>query len=73
MTQQQMQQLNCLKPACVNVVASAMTKGTFTTRASVFASNVFPVLTVKIKYKFQDQSHGMQAGTHAKGKKCEKT
>ena len=32
------------KPACVNEVASAMTKGTFTTRASVFASNVFPVL-----------------------------
>ena len=30
-------------PTCVNVVASAMTKGTLTNRASVFASNVFPV------------------------------
>lgn len=28
--------------AWVNVVASAITKGTFTNRASVFASNVFP-------------------------------
>lgn len=30
--------------ACVKVVASAITKGTFTNRANVFASNVFPVL-----------------------------
>lgn len=30
--------------ACVNVVASAMANGTFTTRASVFASKVFPIL-----------------------------
>lgn len=28
----------------VSVVASAMTNGTFTKRAKVFASNVFPVL-----------------------------
>lgn len=30
--------------ACVKVVASVMTNGTFTKRASVFASKVFPVL-----------------------------
>lgn len=35
------------KLACVNVVASAMINGTLTMRASVFASNVFPVLSVK--------------------------
>lgn len=34
--------------ACVNVVASAMANGTLTTRARVFASKVFPILTVKI-------------------------
>lgn len=34
--------------ACVNVVASAMANGTFTTRARVFASKVFPILTVKV-------------------------
>lgn len=45
----QMQGLNRSKPACVSDVASAITKGTFTTRASVFASSVFPVLTVKTK------------------------
>lgn len=35
--------------ACVNVVASAMANGTFTTRARVFASKVFPILTIKVK------------------------
>lgn len=34
--------------ACVNVVASAMANGTLTTRARVFASKVFPILTVKV-------------------------
>ena len=29
-------------PACVNVVASAMANGTFTSLASVFARSVFP-------------------------------
>lgn len=36
-----------VKLACVKVVASAMANGTLTTRASVFASNVFPVLKDK--------------------------
>lgn len=40
------------RPTCVNVVASAMTKGTFTNRANVFASNVFPVFT-KCKLEMQ--------------------
>lgn len=31
-----------------------MTNGTFTTRASVFASNVFPVLTVKSEKYMSD-------------------
>lgn len=34
--------------ACVSVVASAITNGTFTKRASVFASSVFPALTDNI-------------------------
>lgn len=34
--------------ACVSVVASEITKGTFTKRAKVFASNVFPVLEINI-------------------------
>lgn len=41
------------RPTCVNVVASAMTKGTFTNRANVFASNVFPVFTIcKLEMQF---------------------
>lgn len=32
-----------IKPACVSDVASARTQGTFTIRARVLASNVFPV------------------------------
>jgi len=35
---------------CVKVVASAITKGTFTNLARVFASSVFPVLTGKESY-----------------------
>lgn len=35
--------------ACVNVVASAITNGTFTKRAKVLASKVFPVLETELK------------------------
>jgi hypothetical protein len=36
----------CHQLAWVSVVASAITKGTFTNRAKVLASNVFPVLEI---------------------------
>lgn len=67
-----MQGLNCSKPACVKAVASAITKGTFTTRASVLASSVFPVITIKPNYKFSDSSIGLPATYNSKGNKGDK-
>lgn len=40
--------------ACVSVVASAITNGTFTMRASDLASSVFPILMVKVKLNESD-------------------